>query len=962
VKTSVAGTSTSFAFGPFTLVPSRQMLLRAGAPVRIGGRALDLLTALVERPGEVVTKAELLARVWPDTAVDETNLKVNMASLRRVLSDGPETPFIATVVGRGYRFVAPVRPSGAIELPSAASKPAAIAHNLPIATARIYGRAEVITAIRRDLDQARLVSIVGAGGVGKTTVAVAVAEQVLDGFGDGVWLVDLATLSDGERTAHAIAATLGVQAHTADMLAVVCAFLRDRQTLLVLDNCEHVIDGAAACIDRILAGAAGVRVLTTSREPLRMAGERVRRLPGLDTPPDSGPVLDAPHALEFPAVQLFVERVTEGHAEFQLTDADAPIVAQICRSLDGLALAIELAATRAGAFGVAGLLRQLDDRLRLSGRRAGPERQRTLAATLDWSYALLDDREAAVLRAIAVFAGGFDLDGAVAVAAGFPADVLEVLASLSAKSLLVLAPAGDGVTGRLLETTRAYALARLRSSGEEPDVRRRHAEHVGAVLERAKREWARRSAREWGASYAPLVDDLRSALAWADADAANPSLFIRLAVTGSALWNHLSLTEECRAAAARAIDHLDAARLTGTATEMELQMALAGATLYTRGPSAASRAALRRTLELAERVGDVDHRLRSLRTLGSHQSFSGEIAAAIQTLETFVAVAAEHDPAAVPDGETHLGICELHAGRLETARRRLERLYQRRPVTLDDARLARFLYDRTVDVGNVLSYAQFLTGYPDAAARTAVATVEQALAVKHGLSLSNALAVAACPVFFLSRRYAECERYAAMLDDHVHRHGIVIWSPTARFFRAALACAGPVVPSRGIEDLEQAVAEYRAINHLSRQAWILAVLADALVRSGRVAEAASTIGDAIARGRATGELWCMPEVLRIQASVLDAQDRAAAAEAVLVDAIAMARDLGGRSWQLRAAYDLARRWAAGSRTADARALLSPIYAEFTEGFATPDLVAAAELIAACSEAGKARLNAVKPDG
>jgi predicted ATPase/DNA-binding winged helix-turn-helix (wHTH) protein len=942
--------SRSFAFGPFTLVPSRQMLLRAGQPVRIGGRALDLLTALVERPGQIVTKAELLAQVWPDTTVDENNLKVNMAALRRVLSDGPATPFIATVVGRGYRFVAPVRPSAAAEPPSEPQRPAAPAHNLPITAPRIFGRDAAIAAIRRDLDQTRLVSIVGAGGVGKTTVAVAVAELALDAFGDGVWLVDLASLADGERTAHVIAATLGVQAHTADMLAVVCAFLRDRQTLLVLDNCEHVIDRVATCVDRILAGAAGVRVLTTSREPLRMAGERVRRLPGLDAPPDSAAVLDAARALEFPAVQLFVERVTEGHAEFQLGDADAPIVAQICRSLDGLALAIELAATRAGAFGVAGLLRQLDDRLRLSGRRAGPERQRTLAATLDWSYALLDDREAAVLRAIAAFAGGFDLDGAVAVATGSAADVLEVLASLSAKSLLVLAPAGDSVTGRLLETTRAYALARLRDSGEEHDVRRRHAEHVGAVLERAKREWARRSARDWGAAYAPLVDDLRSALAWADtdadADAANPALYIRLAVTGSALWNHLSLTEECRAATSRAVDRLDRAGLTGTATEMELQMALAGATLYTRGPSPVGLGALRRTLELAERLGDVDHRLRSLRTLGSHQSFSGDIAAAIQTLETFVAVAAEHEPAAVPDGETHLGISELHAGRLETARRRLERLHQRRPVTLDDARLARFLYDRTVDVGNVLSYAQFLTGYPDTAAQTAVATVQQALEVKHGLSLSNALAVAACPVFFLSRRYDECAPYAVMLDDHVRQHGIVIWSPTARFFRAALACAGPLVPSRGIADLEQAIAEYRAINHLSRQAWILAVLADALVRSGRVAEAASTIGDALARGRANGELWCMPEVMRIQASVLDAQDRPDEAEAVLVDAIALARDLGGRSWRLRAACDLARRWA-GARPDDARALLSPIYAEFTEGFATPDLVAAAALIAAC---------------
>jgi predicted ATPase/DNA-binding winged helix-turn-helix (wHTH) protein len=945
----VARAPRSFTFGPFTLLPERQILLKDAEAVRLGGRALHLLTALVERSGELVSKSELLAEVWPGTSVDEGNLKVNMAALRRVIEAGPDAPqYIATVVGRGYRFVAPVQVAASVEPEVEASTPLAPSHNLPIAAPRIFGRAQAIASIRRDLEQSPLVSIVGAGGIGKTTVALAVAEQAVEGFGEGAWLVDLATLTDADRIASAIAAALGLASHSPDMLAVLCAYLRNRQALLVLDNCEHLIEGVAACADRILASAAGVRILATSREPLRIAKERVRKLSGLDSPPES-PLVDARTALEFPAVQLFVERATDADASFQLTDADAPIVGQICRKLDGLALAIELAATRVGTFGANGLLRQLDNRFRLlSGWRTGPERHRTLAATLDWSYSLLTEREAALLRAISVFAGAFDLDGAAAVFADSPFDVLDLLASLSAKSLLALEPQGEGVRCRLLETMRIYALDRLQSSGEEQIMRRRHAEHVCGLLERANVEWAARPSCEWGATYCPVVDDLRGALAWAGIDAANRALLVRLTVAGTLVWNHLSLTQECRTRVSRALQELGATGLVDTATEMQLQMSLAGATMFTRGLVPEVLAALERTREIAVRVGDIDHQLRCLRMIGTYQSFACELEPALATLEKFAALAAEHDPSALPDGETHIGITELHAGRLVNARRRLERLYQSATTSAEEPQLARFLYGRAVDVGNVLSYAQWLTGSPDSAAQTAEATLALALQTKHALTVSNALAVAACPVFFMSRRYEECARYAAMLDDQVRQHGIVIWSPTARFYRGALACAGKDVPARGIEELTRSVTEFRALNHWVRMSWVLAVLADALARSGRISEAAETIAEALEWGREHSELWCRPEVLRIHASILTAQNRGQEAEAVLLDAIAMARDIAGLSWQLRASNDLAELWLANSRETEARELLLPIYGAFSEGFATRDLIVASERLAAPS--------------
>jgi predicted ATPase/DNA-binding winged helix-turn-helix (wHTH) protein len=953
VKNDIAASnSRSFAFGPFTLLPARQLLLRGEKAVRIGGRALDLLIALVERPGELLTKSELLARVWPDTTVDEGNLKVNMAVLRRALEEGANAPqYISTVVGRGYQFVAPVQLLEPVDLPVEASAPPMPTHNLPISTTRIFGRAEAIAAIRRDLDQSRLVSIVGPGGVGKTTVAIAVSEQALEAFTEGVWLVDLAPLKDAERAPHAIAAALGLQAHSADMLSALCEFLRNRQTLLVLDNCEHIIEGIASYVDRLLANAIGLRILVTSREPLQLAKERVRRLIGLDAPPEAANSLDARGALDFPAVQLFVERATDANGSFRLRDAEAPIVAQLCRRLDGLALAIELAATRVHAFGVTGLLRQLDDRFRLlGGRRAGPERHRTLAATLDWSYGLLDEKEAALLRAASVFAGAFGLDGAAAVCGETSSDVVDLLASLSAKSLLAIEPAGDGVTCRLLETTRAYALGCLQGSGEEQAVRSRHAEHVVVVLDRAKAEWARRSASKWGATYGPVVDDLRDALAWAGKDAANRRLLIRLTVAGTLLWDHLSLTEDCRAHVSRALSELSDEGLVGTATEMQLRMSLAGSVMFTRGLVPEVLTALNRTLDIGDQLGDIDHRLRSLRTIGSYQAFIGEYETAIATLQKFAVLATEHDPSALPDGETHLGISELFSGRLESARQRLERLHRRGSLGFEDSRLARFLHDRSVDVGIVLAYAQWLTGSPDTAAQTAEATVAHGLKTKHWLSLANALAVGACPVFFMSRRYEECGRYLVMLDEQVREHGIVIWAPTVRFYRGALACAQAAPPALGIADLERAVEEFRAINHWARMSWVLAVLADALARSGRVADAAATIEEAMDWGRAHCERWCMPEVLRIQAAILTAQGRKDEAEAALVDSIAMAGDIGALSWRLRAATDLAHLLRSRSRLDDARELLSPIFTAFTEGFTTGDLVDAASLIAPPSPA------------
>src|SRR5882757_2922527 len=375
----------AISFGPFLLLAEQRLLLAGDRPVRLGNRAFDILVFLVERAGEVVSKEELIARAWPRIFVEEANLKIQVSALRRALGDGQGgNRYVLTVVGRGYNFVAPIR----IEEPSRVSPSPTIAptalHNLPLATIRMIGREETAATLISQLSQQRLTTIVGPGGVGKTTVALAVAERMIDAYEQGVRLVDLAPLRDTRLVASAVATVLGLEMRTEDPLPGLVAELRDSRMLLLLDNCEHVLDAAAGLAAAILSGAPGVTILATSREPLGVPGERVHRLGPLSSPePSSG--LTATKAAAFPAVQLFVERVAAIVEDFALTDANARLVVAICRKLDCLPLAIEFAAPRVEVLGVEGLAAGLDDSLPLltARRRTSMPRYRTMRAVVD---------------------------------------------------------------------------------------------------------------------------------------------------------------------------------------------------------------------------------------------------------------------------------------------------------------------------------------------------------------------------------------------------------------------------------------------------------------------------------------------------------------------------------------------------------------------------------------------------
>ena len=467
-------------FGPFRLLPSRRLLLEDDKPVHIGSRALDLLIALVERPGELVSKTELIAKVWPHTFVGECNLKVHIGALRRALADGKAgNRYISTVIGRGYSFVAPVAQSARPLSATALHSPAGPLSNVPTPLIPLIGRDEVVSEVSAQLADHRLIMLVGPGGIGKTTVAVATAEGLTESYEHGVWFVDLTAISDPQLLPAAIRSAVRSDICAEDPSTSLLSFLSHKRILLVLDGCEHIIEAAAEWTLQILRAAPRAQILATSREPLGVEGERLYHLQGLQIP-TTFQGLSAADALDFSAIELFVERATSALGEYNLRDADVPLVADICRKLDGIPLAIELAAASIDALGLRALVSRLDDPLRLPAtrRRTIAARHRTLRAVLDWSYGLLTEEEKIALRRLSVFAGSFTMEAAAAVAADPTAtesEVVDQVVALVAKSLVAVDTDGSDAPLRLLATTRAYALERLAESGEAATIRRRQA-------------------------------------------------------------------------------------------------------------------------------------------------------------------------------------------------------------------------------------------------------------------------------------------------------------------------------------------------------------------------------------------------------------------------------------------------------------------------------------------------------
>src|ERR1700704_601101 len=546
-------------FGPFELSSRERVLRRDGVMLPLGGRALDILIYLAERPGEVIAKQELIDHVWSDVTVEEGSLRVHVAAIRKALGDGQfGNRYIANIKGRGYSFVGTVIP----DTGNTESRNDKFCHQgrLPVRPITMIGRETVVSEVSDKLRDERFVTLLGPGGIGKTTVALAVGRAVAEEFGGKVHFVDLESLTDPRHVAGAVATSVGLALKSKDPGLELVDLVRSRKLLVILDSCEHVIEAVALVAEQLYRETEQVYLLTTSRESLKVEGEHCYRVLPLDYPPD-GSEQTAHAVLRYPSVQLFVRRVAARAGSVVLTDEEAPFVAEMCRKLDGIPLAIELAAGQVAILGIKNTVARLVSRLellKLSHRTAVP-RHRTLKATLDWSYDLLSDAERIVLRRIAPFVGHFTPESARYVAGEFGAgagEIFDAIAGLVEKSLIATRIDETQAQYRLLDTTRAYALEKLEEHGEFDPISLRHAEYVIQQLESQKEVLSAQPRAERVAAYSWQLSNVRSALEWSFGSHGNDEIATRLAAASTQLFMEMALLIEWQAWAEQAIARL----------------------------------------------------------------------------------------------------------------------------------------------------------------------------------------------------------------------------------------------------------------------------------------------------------------------------------------------------------------------------------------------------------------------
>jgi len=947
--TPAAQTREGISFGPFNLIAGERLLTRGGAPVELSGRALDILVALLSNSNEVVSKNDLLSQVWPDVTVEEGSLRFHMANLRKVLGDGQDgARYITTIPGRGYCFVAPIsRPSDQGQMLAAAA--AGFPHaNLPGRMVGMVGRDDDVLKLSALLNAARFVTIVGSGGVGKTTAAVAVGHQLIEAFSGAVLFVDLSMLSDPGLVATAVASMLGLSVQSNDATPSLVAHLRDKRLFLILDTCEHLIEAVAVLTSTIFAAAPQVHILATSRETLQVEGEHVYRLEPLACPlEDTG--ITAEVARTFPAIKLFVERAVASGARLDLSDAEAAIVVGICRKLDGVALAIELAARRVEAYGLHQTAALLDQRLTLLwiGPRTAPPRQKTLQATLDWSYGLLSETERLVLRRLAVFVGHFTLDAALAVVTSATIDqaaVFGAIDSLVAKSMVATRPIGAMMRYRLLDTTRAYALETHIEDAELAELAVRHATYYRRWLAQNGTEWPTLSTGMERAPHFAGLDNARAALEWCFGASGNAEIGVALAAAAVPVFLAMSLLPECHRWSQRAILALDDG-IRGGAKEMHLQAGLGFSSMQMHGESDAARAALNRGLAIAVERGDVLNQAALLVMLHMFHFRDADFKVAMRFAMRCKAIAETvEDPAIKALAHSALGRSLQVAGDLSGSRVELESMQEimSRSKWTGTIYLG---YDRHYRAGIGLARTLWLQGHPAQAVERVHRAIRDTERMDHPASLALVLAGAASILLWTGDLQSA--------EDHTDASIYYAEANSLRPLVAIGRCRKAEIAIRrgdakdGVESLQAALQKVRAARHDMITTEFNMTLVQGLAALGQHAQGVTLIDKAIRRVEANGDVSYMPELLRLKGSLVlsNPQPSVDDAEMCFMQSLELSRRQGARAWELRTATDLATLFARQGRSGRGRAVLEPVFEQFTEGFATTDLRVAKQVLA-----------------
>jgi predicted ATPase/DNA-binding winged helix-turn-helix (wHTH) protein len=932
-----------FQFGPYRLIPSKRLLLLGQDHVELGSRAFDMLVLLVRRHGEVLTRREIIDQVWSDLTVDETNLRAQVAQLRRILGRGEEgEDYVKNVRGRGYVFVAPVQAAASSDAPPAIALPPTRGR-LPGRLQRLVGRRQALNAIAARMQACRFLSLVGAGGIGKTTLAIELGHRLAARFDGQVCYIDLGSLKAPDLVMPTIAVALGYTVNSADLLPGLTSFLAERRLLLILDCCEHVIEAVAGLTAAVFRDAPKVHLLVTSREPLRAEGETVLFIEPLDLPAQK-PDLTAAEALDSASVQLFMQRAAASGYISELDDRHAAAVAEICRQLDGNPLAIELAGSRLITYGFSGLLEGLGGGKILGwpGRRHDP-RHRTLEATLDWSFQLLSDVERRVLARLSVFVGAFTMQAAEAVACDAVDErraVARAVEELVDKSLLAIVSVDGAHQYRVLDVTRFYAEMKLSESGEREAVLRRHARFCIDTLQQHN-VGPRHVIQPGGRKLGLEAGNVRAALEWCFSAEGDVELGIDLAAQASRMWLDLSLLREslrwCRIALARLGEEQPSMRL------LRLQEALALSQMYTQGNDEHVGAAIDRGLALAEALHERESEMHLLAGRNLLLTRRADFVGALHAAERFAALAHEsQDPVEIVASDWMLGSTHQLIGRPRTGLEFLER-GAARAEALGVDKAYYFGFDNTGRSAIGRAWSSWLCGKPEKARRLARYLLGQAAAHNHPVSVCIAYLYTTSVVLWL-RDLEWAEGLIEFLIEIPARHQLIPYRT------GGVALKGELLLAKG--ETEAGVALLRSVlEPLAREQLNIVLTptrrayAEGLARLGDVETAQGIIADLVERAEIS-PTFLMPELLRTQGDIVLAgsPDDSAAAETCYRKAITRAQSDGALGWELRAANALARLLVRTEQADEARKTLEPVFSRFAEGFDTGDLVEARQLL------------------
>ena len=859
--------------------------------------------------------------------MERNALQAQISALRKAL--GAERDLIRTVSGRGYQLNAQV------------------SSNVQQWTSELIGRDEQLRRVIALLSENRLVSLCGPGGIGKTRLAVESGRLLLERSAGKVCIAKLAPLSDARLVPATVANALGLALAGGPVTAQrIAAAIGAQPVVLVLDNCEQVIDGAAQLAEALLEHTPAARILATSREPLKADGEYVYRVPSLELP-DAKAAPEA--AMRSGSMRLFLARMRASDSQFAADAATCATMASICRRLDGIPLALELAASRAAALGIDAVASLLDDRFQIltAGKRTAMPRHQTLRAALDWSHDLLPEPERVLLRRLAVFCGPVPLDLASRVVADgtlTQADVVNGIGNLVSKSLVMREAATRSY--RLLETTRAYAAEKLAAAGERDAMARRHAEQLLALFDRAVIDWEHLPTTQWLATYQVYLDDLRAALDCSFAVKGEAADAIRLTVAAVPLWFHLSLIDECRARVEDALARLPAAGPVSEERVMQLHAAHGWSLMYTTGPARETGVAWSTALQLAERLGSTDYRLRALWGLWAGSINNGQFTEALELARKFrQAAESAPDRADTLVGERMMAQSQHFLGEQQEALVSIEHMLRHYDPPQRCSHVVRFQFDQRVTARITLSRVLWLRGKTDQALSNVETGIREALSLSHSLSLGNVLAQAACPVALLAGKFDLAERYIAMFMEQAATNALDVWRIYGRCFGGMLRIGRGDVAG-GVPQLGEAVDELRQAKFVQYLTTFLLAQAEALAEAKQVEPALLAIHEALARVERTKERWCLAEALRIRGELALQIGSRGDAETYFRQALERARAQGALSWELRAATSLARLYQIRQMPGPARAVLEPVLALFTEGLDLRDVTSASALLRA----------------